>query len=181
MCDHEKTFSTQPTSSGKKPRISETYGHKGRTQSVEPAPGQRKNPTGRLIHCQRSESLSSGVSESLRFFLKKNQRILKRFEFVSISESGHRFYSDFFIALAMPAGSGCSRIGITVSRKVGGAVQRNRIKRLAREAFRLNRHLLARPLDINLIARKTAAEQSNRVILQALQDLFEKLPRQFEH
>jgi ribonuclease P protein component len=121
------------------------------------------------------------VSESLRFFLKKNQRILKRSEFVSISESGHRFYSDFFIALAMPAGSGCSRIGITVSRKVGGAVQRNRIKRLAREAFRLNRHLLTRPLDINLIARKTAAEKSNRVILQALQDLFEKMPRQVEH
>jgi len=121
------------------------------------------------------------VSESLRFFLKKNQRILKRSEFVSILESGHRFYSDFFIALAMPAGSGCSRIGITVSRKVGGAVQRNRIKRLAREAFRLNRHLLTRPLDINLIARKTAAEKSNRVILQALQDLFEKMPRQVEH
>jgi ribonuclease P protein component len=121
------------------------------------------------------------VSESLRFFLKKNQRILKRSEFVSISESGHRFYADFFIALAMPAGSGCSRMGITVSRKVGGAVQRNRIKRLAREAFRLNRHLLTRPLDINLIARKTAAEKSNRVILQALQDLFEKMPRQVEH
>jgi ribonuclease P protein component len=181
MRDHEKTFSTQPTSSGKKPRISETYGHKGRPQNIEPAPRQRKNPTGRLIPCQRSESHTSGVRESLRFFLKKNQRILKRSEFVSISESGHRFYANFFIALALPAKSGCSRIGITVSRKVGGAVQRNRIKRLAREAFRLNRHLLARPLDINLIARKTAAEQSNRVILQALQSLFEKLPRQFEH
>ena len=72
-------------------------------------------------------------------------------------------------------------MGITVSRRVGGAVQRNRIKRLAREAFRMNGHLMARPLDINLIARKTAAEQSNRVVLQALQDLFEKLPRKFEH
>jgi ribonuclease P protein component len=120
------------------------------------------------------------VPDSLRFFLKKNQRILKRSEFVSLSESGRRFHTHFFIALAMPAKSGCSRIGITVSRKVGGAVQRNRIKRLAREAFRLNRHLFARPLDINLIARKIAAEKSNRVILQALQDFFAKLPRQFE-
>jgi ribonuclease P protein component len=121
------------------------------------------------------------VAESLRFFLKKNQRILKRSEFISISESARPFHADFFIALAVPARNGRSRIGITVSRKVGGAVQRNRIKRLAREAFRLNRHMIKQPLDINLIARKSAAEQSNQDILQALQDLFEKLSRQFEH
>jgi ribonuclease P protein component len=121
------------------------------------------------------------VSGLVRFFLKKNQRVLKRAEFIRISESAHPYYAEFFVALAVPARNGHSRIGITVSRKVGGAVQRNRIKRLAREAFRLNQHLLVQPLDINLIARKTAAEQSNRAILQALQDIFRKLPRSFEH
>jgi ribonuclease P protein component len=121
------------------------------------------------------------VIESLRFFLQKADRILKRSEFSGLSETGRRLSTDFFIALIAPANRGRSRIGITVSRKVGGAVERNRIKRLAREAFRLNRRLLDRPLDISLIARKGIAEQPNRLIAQALKDLYDKLPRQIEN
>ena len=117
----------------------------------------------------------------MRFFLKKADRILKRSEFVGLFSSTHRkVYTDLFIALVVPSRLERSRLGITVSRKVGGAVQRNRIKRLARECFRLNRHLLKAHWDINLIARKDASGQPNAVILQALKDLFEALSRQFE-
>ena len=46
------------------------------------------------------------------------------------------------------------RLGLSVSRKYGGAVARNRLRRLYREAFRLTRHELPAGLDLVLIPRK---------------------------
>jgi len=56
------------------------------------------------------------------------------------------------------AQAGSGRIGITVSRKVGGAVVRNRIRRLFREAYRLTRDGLPTGLDLILIPRMAAQE-----------------------
>jgi ribonuclease P protein component len=45
------------------------------------------------------------------------------------------------------------RLGLTVSRKVGGAVRRNRVKRMLREVFRYNRAALAPHLDLVVLAK----------------------------
>lgn len=50
------------------------------------------------------------------------------------------------------------RVGVTVTRKVGNAVTRNRIKRLVREAFRRVRVSLPSGLDIVWVAKRTAAQ-----------------------
>ena len=50
-----------------------------------------------------------------------------------------------------------SRLGLTASRKVGGAVVRNRVKRLLREWFRLHRHELRDDWDLVIIARRPPA------------------------
>lgn len=46
-----------------------------------------------------------------------------------------------------------TRLGLSVSRKVGGATQRNRVKRMLREAFRAERHGMPQGLDLVVVAR----------------------------
>jgi len=116
----------------------------------------------------------------LSFFFKKADRILKRSEFVELSEIGVKVHTELFLALVAPGRTDRWRMGVTVSRRVGGAVQRNRIKRLVREYFRLHRHLLKGQFDINVIAKPAAADRTNPVVYLALQELFEKVSIQID-
>ncbi len=63
------------------------------------------------------------------------------------------------------------RVGLSVSRKVGNAVVRNRWKRLLREAFRLHRHALPAGLDFILIPRSGQTEPTLEVIVASLTKL----------
>ena len=79
---------------------------------------------------------------------------MRRGDFVASSEFGERRTTRFFIVLLMDRkDGGPTRLGITVTRKVGGAVRRNRIKRLAREWFR-NRSREFGSCDLVLIAKR---------------------------
>jgi ribonuclease P protein component len=57
-----------------------------------------------------------------------------------------------------PLASALSRLGVTVTKKVGTAVRRNRVKRLVREAFRLCPDLLPSGIDLVVIAKEGAPE-----------------------
>jgi len=73
-----------------------------------------------------------------------------------------------------------ARLGMSVSRSFGNAVERNRVKRLIREAFRLSRHDLPAGLDLVLVpeeARDATLRAFQEALLRAARFLDRKLPR----
>ncbi len=66
---------------------------------------------------------------------------------------------------------------MTVSKRVGQAVVRNRVKRLIREIFRTHRHLISGDWDINVIAKKQAASITYSQALHSLTQLLGKMAK----
>jgi ribonuclease P protein component len=111
------------------------------------------------------------------FTFSKADRLLKRHEFLRLSASGKRVQNRYFIANFGQGRAQRSRLGITVTKKVGNAVARNRIKRCVREYFRLNRHRLRGNWDINVIAKKSAAGLPSSLAFSSLENLFDSISR----
>ena len=107
--------------------------------------------------------------------MPKKARLLKRVQFLTLSKQGKKVYTDCFLALVSVGEAHNNRIGITVSKKVGNAIERNRIKRIIREYFRHNKENIPGPKDINIIARKGLASLANRQIFEKLDKLFAKI------
>ena len=112
-----------------------------------------------------------------RFCFTKADRILRRKEFLRLAASGKRIQNRCFIAVYSPGQTGRTRLGITVTKRVGSAVTRNRIKRYTRECFRLNRHVITGIWDINVIAKQEAATLSSEQVFSSLQDIFGRISR----
>jgi ribonuclease P protein component len=111
------------------------------------------------------------------FAFPKTARILKRYEFVEFYSLGKAVHSSGFVLVYKRGQTGRSRIGITVSRKVGNAVVRNRIKRRTREYYRL--HSLTMPKDwaFHVIAKKPAPTLSFQQTVAMLDGLFDKFAK----
>ena len=113
----------------------------------------------------------------MSFFFTKADRLLKRPDFLRLTAKGRRCQNNHFIAVFAPGKIERMRLGITVSRKVGNAVVRNRIKRFTREYFRLNRHKNIENRDINIIAKKKAVNLSSAQAFLSLQNIYDKITR----
>jgi len=105
----------------------------------------------------------------------KADRILKRSEFLRLSRSGKRLHNRYFIANICGSVFERTRFGITVTKKVGNAVVRNRMKRLAREYFRMNKHNITGHWDIIIIVKKQASDLSSDLFFVYLKNIFARI------
>ena len=90
------------------------------------------------------------------------RRVRRHAEFVRAQKVGRRVSTAHFTMLVAPQPEGtkllAARLGIVTSRKIGGAVERNRVRRLCRECFRRWPDLLPAGVDLVVIARAGAPE-----------------------
>lgn len=114
------------------------------------------------------------------FTFDKSVRLLKRIHFTKLALTARKWIAPNFIILIDVPGVTCSRLGITVSKKVGNAVARNRIKRLVREFYRNNRAKF--PLsDCNIIARSGARYLDYDDVCQELANALERIGQRINH
>ncbi len=92
--------------------------------------------------------------------LGPQERIRKRKDFLFLYKKGKRYRGKYFNLIYLSNDFSFSRIAVIVSKKVGNAVKRNKIKRQMRTLFRRNKSLLKAPLDIIIIAKKEILESS---------------------
>ena len=96
--------------------------------------------------------MAAVASAPLRF--PRAMRLKQGRDFKQLKAEGQRLARGCLLAnwRPLPAGES-SRLGIVTGRKLGGAVVRNRARRLLRESFRLQQHQLREPVALVLVAR----------------------------
>ena len=97
-------------------------------------------------------------------FFRPNERIRRRADFQLVYEKGTRIHGRYATLFVLPNRLAVGRLGIAVTRKLGGAVQRNRAKRLIREVFRRNK--IANGYDVVVVAKRELLD-AGLIVLEA--------------
>jgi len=110
------------------------------------------------------------------FRFRKAEHLRRPSDFRRVYEQRCAASDVWLLVQACPNELPFSRLGLSVSRKYGGAVKRNRLRRLYREAFRLSKHELPKGLDLVLIPR-SPNEPSLELLKQSLKTLAQQAAR----
>lgn len=118
--------------------------------------------------------LSGARADRRRF--PRSHRLLKSEEFARVKRSGRPLRNRLLRAHVLVEGDRPPRLGLAISRAAGNAVRRNRIKRLLREAFRLEPGLFPPGTDLVLSVQRSARDtDSLEAFAEALRDLARRL------
>ncbi len=99
--------------------------------------------------------------------MKRFPSIKKNQDFQKVYQTGKSHANRQLVMYIRQTGKAETRIGISVSKKVGNSVVRHHLTRLLRESFRLNKDALKTGLDIVVVVRAAAKESEYKTIERA--------------
>ena len=108
----------------------------------------------------------------------KSNRILKRDEFRYVYNHGLKLQYKYFTAFVLSNKTEAARIGITATKKFGNSVERNRARRLVREAFRKNKWLAQGGVDIVINVKRQLLEAGYRDLEVEFKSFLERAGKQ---
>jgi ribonuclease P protein component len=106
--------------------------------------------------------------------LRRCARLTNSASFRQVRQEGESYVNSLLVLCMLPNGRPYSRFGISVSRWVGKAAARNRIKRRLREAVRSLWHDVASGWDMVFVARVALRDQPFRAIVAAVRDALQR-------
>jgi len=109
-----------------------------------------------------------------RYTFPKTERLLKKWEFQRVFAE-NRKYTGRYLVIHILREQPTRKVGILVSRKIGKAVKRNRIKRLIREAYRLNKHSLPNNIHLVITAKQGIGDLKYKDIEEDLLEIYNNL------
>ena len=179
---YETNLSTEQHTKKANAWFSHPHGNTGWAQGHQAPPRQRPQTPDGYGAAETREDLvrARGISLKGQERFPKTARLRKRAEFLNLSRIGQKLHSTNFVIISRANDGPESRLGITVSGKVGNSVTRNRIKRQVREFFRRRRALLRPTADVLVIARKNAAGLGSRGIESELERILNRRSLQRE-
>ncbi|MCL2222539.1 MAG: ribonuclease P protein component [Oscillospiraceae bacterium] len=107
--------------------------------------------------------------------MKFSTSLKKNYEFKRLYNRGRSAASKYAVVYCFKTGRDENRLGITVTTKLGGAVQRNRIRRRLKEIYRINEAALRRGYDIVFVARMRCIGAPWRELESSVLYLLQKL------
>ncbi len=116
-----------------------------------------------------------------RLFFRKSQRVVSEREFAKVLSQKCFVCSQMLRLYAAPNNLNIPRFGVSVGRAIGNAVLRNRLKRLAREVFRLNQHQIPAGYDYILIFTQKMPKQKAGTAKPKKQELSQMQVEDLEH
>ena len=106
--------------------------------------------------------------------MKRNFRLTRSTDFKRVRNAGKSYAHPLVVLVATPATENSIRIGFTAGRSVGGAIERNRAKRLLREAMRMLLPSVRTGWDLVLIARQPLPTATFEQVQATLSQLFRR-------